>query len=200
MLGNLYVFALSPSSHSLVTPVLISTTNGCQTYALSPDTTRLFLSRCNPASGPQSPSTIQVEDSTDPQHPSSPRTILSSSTLAIFHMAAISNTTLLFDVLNQGGDRSQDGIWKINMDGAGLSRLTTRGLLDAFDFLDAGAYQDPWTNMSRDGQFYSVASVAGLQGSSSSGLSYGPVNGTESQLTPVPLPAEQGGVIGWATL
>lgn len=168
------------------------------TYALSPDNTRLFISQCNPASGPQGPSTIQVEDTSDPLHPSSPRTILSSSTLAIFHIAAISNTTLLFDVLNQGGDTTQDGIWKINMDGTGLRRLTTRGLLDTiFDFLDSGTYQEPWTNISRDGQFYSVA---GLQGSTINGLSYGPLNGTKSQLTPVPLPADQGGVIGWAAL
>jgi eukaryotic-like serine/threonine-protein kinase len=195
MLENLYSFVIYPYPNSPVTPVLISKTNGCQTYVLSPDNTRLFISRCNPASGPQGPSTIQVEDTSDPLHPSSPRTILSSSTLAIFHIAAISNTTLLFDVLNQSGDTTQDGVWKINMDGTGLRRLTTRGLLDSSDdFLDSGAYQDPWTNISRDGQFYSVISVYGK------GLSYGPLNGTESQLTPVPLPARQGGVIGWATL
>ena len=194
MLGNLYLFDVY-YPNSPVTPVLISKTNGCQTYTLSPDNTHLFISRCNPASGPQGPSTIQVQDTSDPQHPSSPRTILSSDTLAIFNIAAISNTTLLFDVPNQGGDTTKDGIWKINMDGTGLKRLTTRGVLVSFDdFLDSGAYQDPWTNMSRDGQFYSVEGVYGK------GLSYGPLNGTESQLTPVPLPADQGGVIGWAAL
>lgn len=192
---NLYVF-VDADQHSPATPVLISKTNHCQTYALSPDNTRLFISQCHQASGPQAPSTIQVEDTSDPRHPSSPRTILGNDTLAIFHIAAISNTTLLFDVLNQGGDTSQNGIWKINMDGTGLRRLTTKGMLDAFDHLDSGAYQDPWTNVSRDGQFYTVADWP----NSNTGLSYGPVNGNESQLTPVPLPVDQDGLIGWTTL
>jgi serine/threonine protein kinase len=190
--GNLYVL-VDADQQLPVTPVLLSKTNGCQTYALSPDNTRLFISHCHTTSGPQAPSTIQVEDTSDPQHPSSPRTILSSDTLAIFHLAAISNTTLLFDVLNQGGDTSQNGIWTINMDGTGLRRLTTGGMLDAYDYLDAGAYQDPWTNVSRDGQFYTVADWP----NSNSGLAYGPAGGNESQLTPVPLPAGQNGVIGW---
>ena len=193
--GNLYVFA-DADLHTPATPVLLSTTNGCHNYALSPDNTRLFINQCHTVSGPQAPSTIQVEDTSDPQHSSSPRTILSSGTLAIFHIAAISNTTLLFDVLNQSGDTSQNGIWTINMDGTGLRRLTTGGMLDTFDYFDAGAYQDPWTNASRDGQFYIVADWP----NSNSGLAYGPVNGPESQLTPVPLPAGQNGVIGWTTL
>ena len=192
--GNLYVF-VDAYLHSPAKPVLLSTTNGCQTYALSPDNTRLFISQCHPAFGPQAPSTIQVEDTSDPQHPSSPRTILSSNTLAIFHIAAISNTTLLFDVLNQSGDTSQNGIWKINMDGTDLGRLTTRGMLDAFDYLDSGAYQDPWTNTSRDGQFYTVADPS----NSNTRLSYGLVNGNKSQL-PVSLPINQNGVLGWTTL
>ena len=192
--GNLYFFDLNHNPP--YTPVLTSKTNGCQTYALSPDSTRLFISRCNPASGPQGPSSIQVEEMSNPQHPSSPRTILSQSTLAIFHIAAISNTTLLLDVLNGGTDSSQDGIWELNMDGTGLRRLTTSGVLTSSTFSQpvAGACQDPWTNVSHDGQFYSVLNWRG------SLLAYGPLSGTESQVTPLALAAGGYGVLGWATL
>jgi eukaryotic-like serine/threonine-protein kinase len=188
--GNLYFFDLTqPPPY---TPVLISTTTGCQTYTLSPDSTRLFLSQCNPASGPQSPSTIQVQDIAHPQHPSPPRTILSSSTLAIFAITAISNTTVLLDVLNGGADSSQNGIWKMNMDGTGLERLTTSGLLDLY-YPTSAAYQDPWTNSSRDGQFYSVSNWEGSR------LAYGFLSGTESEIIPLPPSANIAGVIGWTT-
>jgi hypothetical protein len=175
--GNLY--RLDESSR----PALISTTNGCQTYTLSPDNSRLFISRCNPVSGPQSPSTIQMENLADPQHPSPLRTILSSSTLAIFQIEAISNTTLLLDVMNMGGDSSQDGIWTLNMDGTHPQRLSATGHLQ-FAYFNAGAYQDPWTVISRDGRFYLT------------GQGYSLLNSPGSQTIPIPI--DSNGVIGWA--
>lgn len=188
--GNLYFFDLNQKPP--YTPVLTSKTTGCQTYTLSPDSTRLFISQCNPASGPQSPSTIQVQDISHPLHPSPPTTILSSSTLAVFTITAISNTTLLIDVLNAGGDSSQNGIWKMNMDGTGLKRLTASGLLD-FDYPTSGAYQDPWTNISRNGQFYSISKWQGSR------LAYGLLSGNESEIIPLPPSADIVGVIGWTT-
>jgi len=188
--GNLYFFDLNGVPP--YTPVLISKTNGCQTYTLSPDSTRLFISQCNYASGPQSPSTIQVQDISHPQQPTPPRTILSSNILAVFAIAAISNTTLLLDVLNGGADSSQDGIWKMNMDGTGLKRLTASGLLD-FDYPTSGAYQDPWTNISRNGQFFSVSNWQGSR------LAYGLLSGNESEIIPLPPSADIAGVIGWTT-
>ncbi len=168
--GNLYFFDLNGVPP--YTPVLISKTNGCQTYTLSPDSTRLFISQCNYASPP--------------------RTILSSNILAVFAIAAISNTTLLLDVLNGGADSSQDGIWKMNMDGTGLKRLTASGLLD-FDYPTSGAYQDPWTNISRNGQFFSVSNWQGSR------LAYGLLSGNESEIIPLPPSADIAGVIGWTT-
>ncbi len=191
---NLYLFDTIASQQPPYAPALLSRTNGCQDYALSPDATRLFISRCNPASGPQSPSTVQVRDMSGSHRASSPRTLLSSSALAIFAIAAISNTTLLFDVLNEGGDSSQDGIWKMSMDGTGLKRLTLSGLLSSDGWLVSGIYQDPWTTISRDGQFYSVSNWENNR------LAYGPLNGDTSQLTPVPLPSTSAGVLGWTEL
>lgn len=177
--GNLYRFDGSSR------PALISTTNGCQTYTLSPDNSRLFISRCNPISGPQSPSTIQMEERVGPQSSSaSPRTILSSSTLALFQIAAISNTTLLLDVMNMGGDRSQDGIWQLDMDGSNLQRLSAADHL-RFAYVCAGAYQDPWTVVSRDGRLYLH------------GRGYSALGSPESQITPLPIDAND--IIGWAT-
>jgi hypothetical protein len=133
-----------------------------------------------------------VQDISHPQDPSPPRTILSSSILAVFAITAISNTTLLLDVLNGGADSSQNGIWKMNMDGTGLKKLTASGLLD-FDYPTSGAYQDPWTNISRNGQFYSVSNWQGSR------LAYGLLSGNESEIIPLPPSADIVGVIGWTT-
>ena len=183
---NLYLFDTTANQQRL-----ISTTNDCQDYALSPDAAHLFISQCNPASGPQSPSSIQVQDISDPRHPSPLKTILSSSILAISHIAIISNTALLLEVYNNGSDTTHNGLWTINGDGTGLTQLTTSGLL-AFNPLASGACQDAWTNISRDGQFYSVSDWQG------SGLAYGSLRSHGPKV--IPLATGSASVIGWTTM
>lgn len=177
--GNLYVF------HGSSAPILLVKTNGCQAYTLSPDSSHLFTNRCNPASGPQGPSTI-LEGNTA-QGPSSWKTILGNSPLSIFQILAISNTTLLLDVTNLGSDRSQDGLWTINMDGTSLHQVSTTGHM-RFTTLNADAYQDAWTMISRDGQWCL------------NGRGYILLNGPAASPVPVPFPDDLDTVLGWGTI
>lgn len=52
-------------------------------------------------------------------------TIYSSKSLAILKVQPVDARTLLIYIENTGGDLSQNGLWKINTDGTGLTRLTT---------------------------------------------------------------------------
>lgn len=66
------------------------------------------------------PSTVNSVTTTGDTH-----TIYSSQTLAILAIYPVSAQTLLMYSKNTTGDLSQNGLWKINTDGTGLTRLTT---------------------------------------------------------------------------
>lgn len=52
-------------------------------------------------------------------------TIYSNQSHAILTMQPVSSQMLLMYIENNTGDQSQNGLWKINTDGTGLTRLTT---------------------------------------------------------------------------
>lgn len=127
---------------------------------------KLFISQCTADYSPESSeigkqqgfSSIGVQLPPD----ASLHSIFTSPALAITMVRAISSNTLLLLVDNFSGDHSvdtsQNGLWKINMDGSGLVRLTAQLPSQDAPFLDpfCAFARTPWANGSRDGSMYSL--------------------------------------------
>jgi hypothetical protein len=127
----------------------------------------LYINSCTCGLGGNSgPSTITVMPATGGQA----QTLYSSSTDAITNVRAVSPTTLLFTVYNytsnaprpNSGGPNDNGLWRINTDGSGLTRLTTdpTGQISALN----NSSQFPWSNVSRNGSMYSLSVTNGPNG------------------------------------
>jgi eukaryotic-like serine/threonine-protein kinase len=127
------------------------------------DGSTLFLNQCSGISAPncsgscalgtrEGPTTINTEPGTG----GSQQTLFTSQALGIAAIRAISSSTLLLQVenfsQNQQVDRSQNGLWKLNTDGTGLTRLTTEFPGNTTSLCPFT--QNPWSNVSRDGTLY----------------------------------------------
>lgn len=100
----------------------------CGAFEKSSDSTQLFTSSCTPVDGngcrgpaTQGPSTLSVGPATG----GPARTIYHSQDQAIMALHPLSSQALLMYIENTSGNLSQNGLWKINTDGSGLTRLTT---------------------------------------------------------------------------
>lgn len=169
----------------------------------SADGTKLFISHCG-GCGQEiftGPSTITVQSM-----PGGTPTLLHSSQRAITEIAVVSDSSLLFQVSNTSPDNSvdtsQNGLWKINTDGTGLTRLTTDGAEERtelrtnfLDFPNYGFVQ--WSTISRDGIMYAVAQY-NFQNNSTF-LLVGNVNGNSQPLT-VPGSGNVSEIAGWTTM
>ncbi|GAC1567998.1 MAG: hypothetical protein NVS3B14_15790 [Ktedonobacteraceae bacterium] len=106
----------------------------------------------------------------------SPHTIYSSTHAVIqVRLLGYSSNTLLFVIDSDGFsgvnvDTSQNGLWKINTNGAGLTRLTANTSQNTLIRLN-GFSQYPWSNISLDGSMY-VFEVDSPTLSPAGGLSY----------------------------
>ncbi len=101
--------------------------------AVSSDSSQLFISsfnqaKTNPANcrgatsqGPGTLNAYVIKGGSTPTI----HTIYSNQGHAILTMQPVSSQTLLMYIENNIGDQSQNGLWKINTDGTGLTRLTT---------------------------------------------------------------------------
>lgn len=165
------------------------------------DGASLFISGCrnaSPYSGiTQGPSSILVE----PAKGGSQHTIFNSSTMAITSIRAISKTTLLFVVANNGtgADTSKNGLWKINTDGTGLTQLTTAGAGVSGGPSALSPYtQYPWSNVSRDGSMFALQhNTANGQTQS---LLVGPINGGTPTTFASISDGTQMSIVGWTTM
>jgi hypothetical protein len=120
----------------------------------------------------------------------SQQTIYSSASLAITDVRAIDEHTLLFLAQNTSGDTSQNGLWKIHVDGTGLTRLTQAKPGDVNVFSEHSWY--PWSNVSRDGTMYALNVYhAQTEGGS---LLVGSLRGGS------PTSIAAGTLVGWTTL
>jgi eukaryotic-like serine/threonine-protein kinase len=114
----------------------------------------------------QGPSSITVQSiAGGSAHPT-----FTSPTLAITQVRLLgsksSKLLLIMENQNFGAnisvDTSQNGLWEVNTDGSGLTRLTTESAGDESTF--NGFTQYPWSNVSLDGKLYALQ-VTQLQGS-----------------------------------
>lgn len=101
----------------------------CGTFEPDQDTTQLYISscmqvtldNCQSSQGLQGPSMI----SSLPGAGGQARTIYRDPSHAIIEIHIVNAQTILFYIDNSAGDLSQNGLWKINTNGSGLTRLNT---------------------------------------------------------------------------
>ena len=146
---NLYLLDISTAK---VQQVLTSPTL-CGDFDRSIDGTHLYISACQfamPTTG--GPSSILVQPTTG-----GPTTVIyRTPSYAITALRVASPTTLLFVIHNTGVgsiDTSHNGLWKVNTDGTGLTRLTNEAADEATGFTST---RTPWSAVSRDGRSYAV--------------------------------------------
>lgn len=138
----------------------------CWDFDSDYEATRLVTSSCTESSpaGPttqgvqQGPSSITVQSITG----GSAHTTFTSPTLAITQVRLLgsksSKLLLIMENQNFGTsvsvDTSQNGLWQINTDGSGLTRLTSESAVDESTFNRFSQY--PWSNVSLDGKMYAL--------------------------------------------
>ncbi|HVB21621.1 MAG TPA: hypothetical protein VNG51_06720 [Ktedonobacteraceae bacterium] len=132
----------------------IANTTSCWSFDTSFDTTTIFTSQCtgDPMfhSGPSTVSMHNINTNAS-------TTLLSNPNVAVTTIRAITPTKLLLLVENaapaSGVDTSQNGLWTVNTDGSGLTRLTTDS--DGSQALCPFS-QYFWSNVSHDASLYAL--------------------------------------------
>lgn len=131
----------------------------CGNIAPGGNGSQLFSSSCTAFNGNCQGQQVQGPSSVSmlPALGGATRTIYSSQSRAVTAIAAASSSSLLIYIENTTGDRSQDGLWKINTDGSGLTRLTTTNALAC----QYNRYVYPLTQISSNGARYALLYMDG---------------------------------------
>jgi hypothetical protein len=143
---------------SALTPIT-SFPGFCGNIAPGNQGAQLFRSSCLPLDGncqgrqPQGPSSVSVL----PALGGAARAIYTSPGRAVTAIASAGSLSLLIYIDNTGGDLSQDGLWKIQTDGSGLTRLTTTR--EQVCQYHQEAY--PMTQIASDGETYALLYTEG---------------------------------------
>ena len=179
----------------------------CYNADSSYDASTLYIAQCSGISAPncsgscqlgtrEGPSTILTE----PAAGGSKQPLLSSQTLGIAVVRAITSNTLLLLVenfsQNHPVDTSQNGLWKVNAGGSGLTRLTTepKGIGTSLCQFS----QNPWSNVSRDGSMYAFETFNKVYPTTYT-LAFGQLSGGAPQ-TLASITGTQLQMIGWTTM
>ena len=172
------------------------------------DASTLFVAQCSGISAPncsgscslgtrEGPSTIYTE----PGGGGSQQALLTSQTLGIAAVRSVTSTTLLLQIQNFSQnhyvDTSQNGLWTVHSDGTGLMRLTTEA--NRASTILCQFSQQPWSNVSRDGNKYAFETNT-TGNPITYTLSYGSLNGGQSQPFTSFADGTQLAIIGWTTM
>jgi len=167
---NLYILDTKQGAQQQVSNLTLvgqgSQPQSCWDFDSDYEATRLVTSSCTVSFPPgstdrgiqQGPSSITIQSITG----GSAHTTFPTPTLAITQVRLLgyksSKLLLLMENQNFGAsisvDTSQNGLWKMNTDGSGLTRLTTEGANTTSNFNQFTQY--PWSNVSVDGSLYAL--------------------------------------------
>jgi hypothetical protein len=164
---------------------------GAVNFASNEDGAPLYISQCS--GSPQDvtpPCSISEQDI----HGGAPQVIYKSTNLAITAIRAYGKSGLLVMIHNILGNTSQNGVYKLN--NTTLTRLfpTSESAPTSFNPFT----EDPWANVSRDGNWYALKIEVGA----SDTLAIGSMNG--GPLTTIDTRGQDNwsisGAVGWATM
>ena len=184
-----------PNQHSTDLQKVVTMSLLCGSFDTDYNSTQLITATCTSGGlGPSvatGPSTIMTQPATG----GATRTLLSNAANAIVMVRAISKTTLLVMVENSSGDKTQNGLWRVNMDGSGLTHLS----VDSSNIQALCPFtQYAWSNVSRDGTLYALQSYDGP--THTYGMYYGQLSGgTPTQFAGIS-DGTQLFLVGWTTL
>jgi eukaryotic-like serine/threonine-protein kinase len=187
--GGLYALDTAKGAHQQVSDLtrVFDYSGYCLSFDSSVDNSKLFVSTCHAIQ--QGPGTIIAGPALG-----GPQTMVySNPTLAITAVRVVSNTTMLLLIQNSTGDTSHNGLWKLNLDGTVLTRLTTAGAGQSC-FLNPTS-QFRWSNISRNGSMYALK----IGSAQTESLLIGSLGGTSSSTFAT---VSGGGVsiVGWTTM
>jgi hypothetical protein len=176
---------------------ILTTNELCWDFDSSYDASQLFVNHCEQQGSAPGSGRIDLFSPIGSNHP---KTIFSSTQLAISHVRTIAYgkaDTLLFSAYNTivgvSTEHSQDGLWLVRTDGSQLRRLTSYPYINLNYF---GQY--PWSNVSRDGQYYAVAPNSSPAGRS---VMVGSLNGGPlTQIAIVNDAVAEVFLVGWTTM
>jgi hypothetical protein len=198
-LVNLKINPTSPTTFSLSDVVTPASVSSGSPFDISSDLKTIFISQYKgyyspggagglPSSGPSTVSSVQQ---TSGGGWSNAISVFKSSTLAVVDVRAITSSVLLLKVGNEDQHHDQNGLWKINTDGTGLLRLTTKET----DVVTFTASRDGTMYVFETGDRQAVGNEALFIGSTSGGQPISIARGGAGGL-------DQSAVlkgIGWAT-
>jgi len=118
--------------------------------------------------------------------------IYASHVHAVTQARIISATTLLF-IIEFNYDPAAGGLWKINLDGSGLTQLTGDG-----KFLSD--IHTPWSSVSRDGRLYAVGGYDNAGPAHPVKLFYGSLSGGSATQFLITNQGEDAQIAGWTTM
>ncbi len=168
----------------------------CPNLDISPDGMQVLTSSCTTKPTPQSndektgPSVINLQARSDGKA----HQIYQDNAHAIINARFISDSAILFIIeSSQAFDSSQNGLWKINTDGTGLTRLSNT---ETDNHLNFTQHTTNWGNISRDSTMYAIS----ITGNTTS-LMTGSVNGGSQTIFDVEPPAggNNAKLVGWTT-
>jgi pimeloyl-ACP methyl ester carboxylesterase len=195
------------TSQSLQRVTNLNVTNYGLDFSSSIDGTQLFVSVCDGCGqgGPLGPSSIMVFPATG----GSPQTIFNNSEFAITAIRVISPTTILLNNENlDASDPNQNGVWKINTNGSGLTQLSSNGS-DTFNLsffqeapslcIGGGCMRSSWTNSSRDGHLFALLTDSITQRTQT--IFIGSLNGgTTISIASASDDSAELDIVGWTTM
>jgi eukaryotic-like serine/threonine-protein kinase len=200
---NLYILDIKNGAHQndrdlqKIAPGL----QPCGSFDSSYDSTQLLISSCHlgpitggSQSGPVGPTTITSEAVTG-----GPTKTIQTLDHAVTMLRAISPTTLLLLIENANGDTSSNGLWKMNVDGTGLTQLST-DKNTAQSLCQFSQYA--WSNVSRDGSLYAFQEAISnaTTGQVTYNMYYGPMSGIAQPYEFADITGTQLLLAGWTSL
>ncbi len=159
---------------------------------LTTNGSKLILSQCGDSPQqdmPAAPSLI----SSQPAAGGVLNIIYASHVHAVTQARVISSTTLLFILGGKFGSDLAPGLWKINLDGSGLTQLTADGR-----FLST--VHTTWSSVSRDSKLYAVGSYNYVGSQLPVKLLYGSLNGGATTQFAITNAGEDAQIAGWTTM
>src|SRR5207248_4063384 len=159
---------------------------------LTTDGGKLILSQCSDdpqQDMPGAPSLISSQPATGGVL----SIIYASHVHAVTQARIISSTTLLFILGGKFGIDPAPGLWRINLDGSGLTHLTADGR-----FLSN--VHTPWSSVSRDGKLYAVGSYNYVGSQLPVKLLYGSLSGGAATQFAITNAGVDSRIAGWTTM
>jgi hypothetical protein len=157
----IYLLDTSKGPNQQVSDLQVVFNGSFNDFDSSYNAAQLFVNSCSCGQGGFSgPSAITVRPATG----GSAQTLYATANYAITSVRAVTASTLLFTIDNFAvlgqTDTSQNGLWKMQSNGSGLTRLITdsSGAGSSFNQFS----QFPWSNVSRDSALYSLQVVGNM--------------------------------------